>query len=94
MRTPGASFPGEWFRKRTYHHSRFSDLAALVRAKRGRTVSVCLPTRNEAATVGVVVDGIRRELAQKFPLVDEIVVMDSMSTDGTVEAARTVGAVV
>ena len=88
------SFPGEWFQKRTYHHSRFSDLDRLVQAKGGRTVSVCLPTRNEAATVGVVVDVIRRELVQNFPLVDEIVVMDSMSTDGTVEAARAAGAVV
>src|SRR5438132_1641020 len=42
----------------------------------------------------VVVDEIRRELAERVPLVDEIVVMDSMSTDGTVEAARTAGAVV
>ena len=31
MTAPGASFPGEWFRRRTYHHSRFSDLGALVR---------------------------------------------------------------
>jgi glucosyl-3-phosphoglycerate synthase len=87
-------FPGEWFRRRTYHHSRFADLETLVRAKRGRTVSVCLPTRNEAATVGAVVDGIRRALVEEFPLVDEIVVMDSMSTDGTVDAARSAGAIV
>jgi glucosyl-3-phosphoglycerate synthase len=87
-------FPGEWFQKRTYHHSRFSDLDRLAQAKRGRTVSVCLPTRNEAATVGEVVDVIRRELVHNVPLVDEIVVMDSMSTDGTVEAAREAGAVV
>ena len=94
MTTPGASFPHEWFRARTYHHSRFADLAALVQAKRGRTVSVCLPTRNEAATVGTVVQRIREELAERVSLVDEIVVMDSMSTDGTVEAARAAGAVV
>jgi glucosyl-3-phosphoglycerate synthase len=55
---------------------------------------VCLPTRNEAATVGSVVAGIRSELIQAIPLVDEIVVVDSMSTDGTVEAARDAGAVV
>jgi glucosyl-3-phosphoglycerate synthase len=89
-----AAFPGEWFRRRTYHHSRFADLETLVRAKRGRTVSVCLPTRNEAGTIGAVVDGVRRALVEEFPLVDEIVVMDSMSTDGTVEAARAAGAVV
>src|SRR5437879_2914368 len=93
MTAPGASFPEEWFRKRTYHHSQFSDLSALVGAKRGRTVSVCLPTRNEAPTVGTVVRRIREELRERVPLVDEIVVMDSMSTDGTVEAAREAGAV-
>src|SRR5438105_445520 len=89
-------FPGEWFDRRTYHHTRFADLDRLLEAKRaqGARVSVCVPTRNEAATVGAVVEGIRRELVQNVPLVDEIVVMDSMSTDGTVEAARAAGAVV
>jgi len=91
-----APFPGEWYERRTYHHSRYADLGMLVEAKRARglTVSVCLPTRNEATTVGTVIGGIRRELVQTFPVVDEIVVMDSLSTDGTVEAARAAGAVV
>ena len=89
-------FPGEWFDRRTYHHTRFADLDRLLEAKRaqGARVSVCVPTRNEAATVGAVVDGIRRALVQGVPLVDEIVVVDSMSTDGTVETARAAGAVV
>jgi len=89
-------FPGEWFDRRTYHHARYADLPALVEAKRfrGLSVSVCLPTRNEASTVGTIVSVIRDDLMRRFPLVDEIVVMDSMSTDGTVEAAREAGAVV
>jgi glucosyl-3-phosphoglycerate synthase len=92
----GAPFPGEWFDRRTYHHSRFADLDQLLEAKRaqGVRVSVCLPTRNEAETVGTVVRSIREELSERVPLVDEIVVMDSMSTEGTVEAARAAGAVV
>jgi glucosyl-3-phosphoglycerate synthase len=95
MTAPGP-FPGEWFDRRTYHHSRFADLSRLLDAKRARglRVSVCLPTRNEAATVGLVVRGIREELVDRVPLVDEIVVVDSMSTDGTVEAARDAGAIV
>src|SRR5438105_1596318 len=90
------SFPGEWFERRTFHHSRYADLAALVDAKRSRglSVSVCLPTRNEATTVAPIVELIRSVLVQRVPLVDEIVVMDSMSTDGTVEAAREAGAIV
>src|SRR5438105_5663151 len=89
-------FPGEWFDRRTYHHTRFADLDRLLEAKRaqGARVSVCVPTRNEAATVGAVVEGIRRALVQGVPLVDEIVVVDSMSTDGTVETARAAGAIV
>ena len=89
-------FPGEWFDRRTYHHSRFADLDRLVEAKRRQDlrISVCLPTRNEAATVGSVVSVIREDLVLGAPLVDEIVVVDSMSTDGTVEAARRAGAIV
>jgi glucosyl-3-phosphoglycerate synthase len=94
--TGAFSFPGEWFEERTYHHARYADVDALVDAKRARAlrVSLCLPTRNEATTVGAIVREIRSSLIGRVPLVDEIVVMDSMSTDGTVEAARDAGAVV
>ena len=96
MTGPLEPFPGEWFDRRTYHHARFADLDRLLEAKRaqGIRVSVCLPTRNEASTVGTVVQTIREELWERVPLVDEIVVIDSMSTDGTVETARKAGAVV
>src|SRR5438874_4038049 len=87
---------GVWYDRRTYRHQRYADLGALVDAKRARgvSVSVCLPTRNEASTVGPIVEGIRHALMQRVPLVDEVVVVDSMSTDGPVEAAREAGAVV
>src|SRR2546423_415860 len=96
MTGPLESFPGAWFDRRTYHHARFADLEALLEAKRARgvRVSVCLPTRNEAATVGEVVRRIRRELVEDVPMVDEVVVVDSMSTDGTVEEARAGGSAV
>lgn len=62
---------------------------ALVAAKRGRTVSVVLPALNEEGTVGAVV----RELCPLVgDLVDELVVMDSGSTDRTVAVARAAGA--
>ena len=43
----------DWLKERTFHHSAFSDLAALVRAKeeRGLRISLCFPTLNEAATI-------------------------------------------
>ena len=91
-----SSDPWAWYARRTLHHSRYADGGALARAKedRGLSVSVCLPTRNEADTVGDIVGCIRRELVEAVPLVDEIAVIDSASTDGTQEAAADAGAVV
>ena len=86
----------DWFARRTFHHERYADASALVRAKeeRGVTVSVCLPTRDEADTVGDIVRTIREELVEQVPLVDEIAVIDSASTDGTDAVAAEAGAVV
>lgn len=55
-------------------------------------VSVVLPALNEAATVGDIVATVRRELMEKVRLVDELVVIDSGSTDATAEVARRAGA--
>jgi glucosyl-3-phosphoglycerate synthase len=70
------------------------DLAALVDAKRaaGTTVSVCLPARNEEATVGQIVATVRRNLVEGTPLVDEVVVIDDGSSDATAEVASWEGA--
>ncbi|WP_432054734.1 glucosyl-3-phosphoglycerate synthase [Streptomyces sp. bgisy022] len=71
-------------------------LHALLAAKRasGQTVSVVLPALDEEATVGDIVAVIRHDLMLQVPLVDEIVVVDSGSTDGTAEAAAAAGATV
>ena len=70
------------------------ETADLVDAKVnvGSTVSVCLPARNEEKTVGRIVSTIRRGLVERYPLVDEIVVIDDGSTDGTARAATRAGA--
>lgn len=85
-----------WFGRRTFSHRQFGDVPALVEAKRrqGVTVSVCIPTINEATTVGPIVGAIRRSLVDAVPLVDEIVVIDSASSDGTATAAEAAGAAV
>jgi glucosyl-3-phosphoglycerate synthase len=61
----------------------------LVAAKDGRTVSVVLPALNEEKTVADVVASIVPLLGT---LVDELVVVDSGSTDATAERARAAGA--
>jgi glucosyl-3-phosphoglycerate synthase len=77
----------EWHRARTLHHSAFP--AELVAATRKRTVSVCLPARNEAATIGPILE-VLLPLRERGVL-DQVVVVDD-STDGTAEIARRLGA--
>ncbi|MCY1136442.1 glucosyl-3-phosphoglycerate synthase [Actinoplanes sp. Pm04-4] len=78
----------------TYRTSNAAQWTAreLARSKKGAKVSVVIPARNEQATVGVIVDVIRRHLAERVALVDEILVVDSRSTDDTAEVARAAGA--
>lgn len=83
----------QWFASRTY---RGADYAAadLVAAKAGRRISLVLPARNEETTVGVMVAAIRAALVDGVPLIDELVVIDSDSTDATARVAREAGATV
>ncbi|HEX2062996.1 MAG TPA: glucosyl-3-phosphoglycerate synthase [Acidimicrobiales bacterium] len=73
------------------HHADFSP-EALVASKRDRTVTVCLPARDEAATVGAIVACVHDELVARHPLVDEVLVVDDGSRDGTAAVARAGGA--
>ena len=75
------------------HHRDFvpADLARR-KAEQALTVSVCLPARNEEATVGHIVGTVRRELVEATDLVDEIVVLDDGSTDATARVASEAGA--
>ena len=72
------------------------SLADLMRAKEatGQTVSLVVPARNEAATVGAVVGRVRAALMDTLSLLDEIVVIDSDSEDDTFAVAEDAGAVV
>src|SRR3954462_4532925 len=85
-----------WFQHRTTSATALSeiDLDALLRAKRrgGHRVSVVLPARNEAATVGRLVADLHEQWVRRLPLVDELLVMASDSTDATAAVARAAGA--
>src|SRR5438132_2918103 len=76
---------------RTFRHSEF-PVDALVEAKGERTVSLVLPARNEAPTIGPIITAVRRHLMKRQPLVDEVVVIDDASTDGTPGRAAAAGA--
>jgi glucosyl-3-phosphoglycerate synthase len=77
---------------RRSRESRFLTSLVAAKARNGHTVSVCLPARDEEATVGRVIATVHRCLVEQLPLVDEIVVMDDGSTDATGDAARAEGA--
>src|SRR4051794_37399922 len=76
---------------RTFHHRDF-PVERLVEAKGDRRISLCLPARNEAPTIGPIVAAVRRHLMRKQPLIDEVVVVDDGSTDGTPSRAAGAGA--
>ncbi len=67
---------------------------ALVALKNGRRISVCIPTLDEADTIGAIVTIIHEALVVRHGLVDEILVIDSGSTDSTRETAAAAGATV
>src|SRR3954453_9101467 len=67
---------------RTFNHRDF-PVDRLVEAKGTQRISLCLPARNEAPTIRPIVSAARRHLMGKEPLIDEIVVVDDGSTDGT-----------
>lgn len=83
----------KWFAENTFHTREFQDLKHLVRLKeqQGLTISLGLPTLNEAKTIGKIIRTMRAQFIERYPLLDEIVVIDSNSTDRTVEIAQDLG---
>jgi glucosyl-3-phosphoglycerate synthase len=77
-----------WAKARTFHHSVYP--AERIAAERRQSVSVCLPARECAATVGEVVTACLKLVEQG--VLDEVVVVDAASRDGTAEAAAAAGA--
>lgn len=80
---------GSWWQRRAVWPA--PSPAELARRKAGRTVSVVIPAKQEAATVAGVVAPLVQELVPTG-LVDEVLVVDGRSTDGTPERAAQAGA--
>jgi glucosyl-3-phosphoglycerate synthase len=84
----------EWLEANTFHYSEFGDIHRLVAEKHKKNfkISLCLPTLNEEKTIAKEIIIMRSELMTRYPLVDELIVIDSGSTDNTVEIAASFGA--
>ncbi len=83
----------KWFAENTYHADEFSNLKQLMdmKEKQGVTISLALPALNEEKTVGKVITTIKTALMDEVPLLDEIILIDSDSTDRTCEIAAELG---
>ena len=83
----------KWFAENTFHAREFRDLQHLVdlKEKQGLTISLGLPALNEEKTISQIIRMVHRQFVEQYPLLDEIVVIDSGSTDRTVEIAEHLG---
>ncbi|HEX4837736.1 MAG TPA: glucosyl-3-phosphoglycerate synthase [Solirubrobacteraceae bacterium] len=77
-----------WAKARTFHHSLYS--AARIAAEREQSVSVCLPARECAVTVGEILSVLER--LREAGAIDELLVVDAASRDGTAGVAEREGA--
>jgi len=85
-----------WHRRRTFGADALLSVDELVARKNaaGERISVVLPALNESETIGAICRAIRDCLMGRRPLVDELVVVDSSSADGTRAIAEAAGATV
>jgi glucosyl-3-phosphoglycerate synthase len=81
--------PARWQQQRSFHHSRYDE--ALL-AARECSISVCLPARDCAATVGPIVEKLAA--LRERGAIDQLVVIDGGSTDATAQIAAAAGATV
>src|ERR1700678_2462417 len=80
----------DWFRSHSFHYSDFGDTSELgqIKRDRGLSVSLILPTRNVAETITSVLDEVNNLRHPDIGLIDQVVVVDADSADGTAEIAR------
>src|SRR5580700_2562734 len=79
-----------WAQARSFHHSLYP--AERIAGARERSVSVCLPAWECAETVGEIVEALLE--LREVGVIDEVVVVDAASADGTAAVAERAGAVV
>ncbi len=84
----------QWFETHTFHSQDFSNLQSLLllKQKRNLKISLCLPALNEEATIGNIISILKTALYDDIRVIDEIVVIDSSSSDRTRDIAKELGA--
>jgi glucosyl-3-phosphoglycerate synthase len=88
--TPASVLVDKWFAENTFNSKEFKKLKRLMALKETQdlTISLGLPALNEEETIGNIIQSIKAELMDNVPLLDEIVLIDSGSSDRTVDIAR------
>jgi glucosyl-3-phosphoglycerate synthase len=83
----------KWFAENTFESDEFSDIENLLHLKEqsGLSISLALPSLNEEETIGNVISIAKTNFMNKFPLLDEIILVDSGSEDHTREIAKDLG---
>jgi len=83
-----------WLKNNTFHHAQFWDILQIIEEKKRQnlSISLCIPTLNEEKTIGKEIVIFHSELMSRYPLLDEIAVIDSGSVDKTIDVAATFGA--
>jgi glucosyl-3-phosphoglycerate synthase len=77
----------DWFDTRSFRHQDFEGIGPHT----GQTVTLILPARSVADTIGPILTAVA-ELREQTGLVDQVLVIDADSPDGTAEIARDHGA--
>ena len=74
-----------WIKSNSFHHSEFEYYPKLIELKRKRKlkISLCIPCLNEERTIGIILDILVPKLMLEYPLLDEVFIIDSGSTDRT-----------
>jgi glucosyl-3-phosphoglycerate synthase len=91
--TPTSVVVDKWFAENTFSSQEFESLEHLVELKEqyNQTISLGLPALNEEETIGTIIQTMQNALMRQIPLLDEIVLIDSGSTDYTVDIAMDLG---
>ncbi len=85
---PASTTAQRWLKRRSFHHSEFTP--ERLAAERDATISACVPARETAATIGPIVQTLLALRGRG--VIDQVVVVDAGSRDGTAQIAAELGA--